>query len=280
MGASASPLARLLEAPRYEVFPLDGIEETVAEHVPRDVAVTVTASPRKGLEATFDLAERLAGDGFHVVPHVAARLVESEAHLDEIVRRLRALGVREILVIAGDAKEPAGPFADAIALLFALSGLGHSLDEIGISGYPESHPFISDEATVAAMFRKEPYATRIVSQVCFDAATIGAWVERVRRRGVELPIYVGVPGPIDLLRLLQVSTRIGVGESARFLRRHKRWAALMLRRSYRPDALLARLSAHVADPDNRIAGIHIYTFNSVVETERWRQEALARVDGG
>lgn len=274
MDTSPSPLARLLEAPRYEVFPLDGIDETVAEHVPREIAVTVTASPRKGLEATLVVAERLVGKGFRVVPHLPARFVTSEGHLEEIVRRLGALGVREVLVIAGDAEEPAGPFADAFALLFALSGLGHSLEEIDIAGYPESHPFISDEATVEAMFRKEPFATRIVSQVCFDAATIGAWVARVRRRGVELPIYVGVPGPISRLRLLQVSTRIGVGESARFLRRHRRWAKLMLRRRYRPDRLITRLADSVAKPGG-IAGLHIYTFNRVAETERWRQEALS-----
>lgn len=266
-------IARLLEAPRYEVFPVAGIEKTVAAHVPREIAVTVTASPRKGLEATLVLAERLVGEGFRVVPHLAARLVRSEGHLEEIVRRLGALRVREVLVIAGDAEEPAGPFADAFALLFALSGLGHSLEEIGIAGYPESHPFISDEATVEAMFRKEPFATRIVSQVCFDAGKIGAWVERVRRRGVGLPIYVGVPGPISRLRLLQVSTRIGVGESARFLRRHRRWAMLMLRGHYRPDALVRRLAGSGAD----IAGLHVYTFNSVAETERWRQEALSDV---
>ena len=46
-------VARLLEPSRYEVLPLDGVEEQVLEHVPRDVTMTVTASPTKGLEPTF-----------------------------------------------------------------------------------------------------------------------------------------------------------------------------------------------------------------------------------
>ena len=54
---SAGPsLAQLLQSPPFEVLPLDGIEEEITEHLPTDVKVTVTASPRKGLEATLSLA--------------------------------------------------------------------------------------------------------------------------------------------------------------------------------------------------------------------------------
>ena len=41
----------------------------MAEHVPAGRAVTVTASPSKGLEATLALSERLAARGYDVVPH-------------------------------------------------------------------------------------------------------------------------------------------------------------------------------------------------------------------
>ena len=43
------------------------------------------------------------------------------------------------------------------------------LRELGITGYPESHHLIDDETTIQAMFEKEPHATYIVSQICFDA---------------------------------------------------------------------------------------------------------------
>ena len=52
---SAATLTRLLEHARYEVLPTASTEEKVLEHLPRDRVVTVTASPGKGLEATFDL---------------------------------------------------------------------------------------------------------------------------------------------------------------------------------------------------------------------------------
>ena len=56
-------LVRLLENARFEVLPTASTEDKVLEHLPRERTVTVTASPTKGLEATLDLAERLAGHG-------------------------------------------------------------------------------------------------------------------------------------------------------------------------------------------------------------------------
>src|ERR1019366_10497835 len=68
----------LLEHPRYEVFPASSVEDAVAEWVPAGLTVTVTASPAKGLDATLDLAERLAARGYRGVPHVSARPVADD----------------------------------------------------------------------------------------------------------------------------------------------------------------------------------------------------------
>jgi hypothetical protein len=77
-------IVRVLEQARYEVLPTPSTEDKLLAHVPRDRVVTVTASPSKGLEATFDLAERLTGHGYAVVPHVAARMVSGRTELAEI----------------------------------------------------------------------------------------------------------------------------------------------------------------------------------------------------
>lgn len=71
-------LAELLQSPRYEVIPAKATEQAVLDWVPAQMTVTVTASPVKGLEPTIDLAERLAARGYRVVPHLAARSVESQ----------------------------------------------------------------------------------------------------------------------------------------------------------------------------------------------------------
>jgi methylenetetrahydrofolate reductase (NADPH) len=269
-------LAELLRRPRFEILPLDGIEEQVLEHLATDVRVTITASPRKGLEATLDLSERLARAGYAVVPHLSARLIRDRVHLEEAVVRLRAAGVRELFVPAGDAPEP-GEFAGAAELLTAMGRLRAEFDDIGITGYPESHHLISDEETIQAMFAKAPMATCIISQICFDADVIAAWIAEVRRRGTHLPIWVGMPGSVDYAKLVRISMKIGLGESARFLRHHGNWMSRLMTRQFKPDPLLRALAPTVTDPAANVAGFHLYTFNEVARTERWRRQALERL---
>ena len=274
IAAPTEAFADLLRRPRYEVFPLPGVEDELAEHVPNEVKVTVTSSPRRGLDATLALAGEVAKRGFAVVPHIAARLVTDEAHLREILERLDEISVREIFVIAGDAQAPAGKFAGAYELLTAMARLEHAVEQIGISGYPESHPFISDETTIQTMFDKAPHASYIVSQLCLDPSVIAWWIGAVRDRGVTLPIHVGVPGVAPRRKLLRISARIGVGDSARYLRKQGGvMARLLLRGSVGPGYLIDGLHAELG----RIAGFHFYTFNELRETERWRQDALERL---
>jgi methylenetetrahydrofolate reductase (NADPH) len=271
-------LLAALERPRYEILRLTGITDNVVAHVPPANKITVTASPSRGLEATLQVVESLASRGYVAVPHLSARLMRDKGHLEEVMLRLQAAGVREVFVIAGDARQQTGQFADAAGLLAAMGELRERFREIGISGYPESHQFISDEATIEAMFAKEPMATYIVSQISFDAEVIARWVRRVRERGTFLPIWIGVPGAVDNRKLLRTSLRIGLGESARFLRAHRGWLrAFALRRRYMATELLHELAASFADPAARIGGIHVYTFNELERTERWRRELVEQL---
>jgi methylenetetrahydrofolate reductase (NADPH) len=280
MSALNPAVGRALRRPRYEVIPLPGIVEEVAEHLPDDVQVTVTASPRRGPEATLEVCEQLAALGYQMVPHLAARMVAGREHLRELLDRLSAAGIDDVFVIAGDAPEPAGEFPDAHSLLTAMTELGDGIGtkERGIAGYPESHPFIPDDVTVQSMWDKRQHATYVVSQICFDARTVRAWVERVRRRGVTLPILLGVAGPVDPARLARMARKVGVGESARFLSGHRNWLTQLVRpRGYRPDKLLEALAPPLADPSGA-AGLHLYTFNEVAKTERWRTTLLDRIE--
>ena len=221
-------LRELLSAPRYEVIPAKGTEQAVADWVPAGMTVAVTASPVKGLEPTVELAGKLAARGYRVVPHLAARSVASEAHLAEIVARLTACGVDDVFVPGGDATHPAGPFDGALPLLERLDAMGRPFGRIGITGYPESHPKIHDDITVQAMWDKRRYASYIVSNITFDAAGLGRWIQRIRARGVTLPLQVGLAGPAERTRLLRMATVAGASESARFITRHPGWILRLL----------------------------------------------------
>lgn len=281
-------LIAALRRPRFEVLPLAGTAEQVEQHVPADIPVTVTASPRRGLEPTLALSESLAQLGYHVVPHLAARLVVDESHLAEALHRLDEAGVREAFVVGGDGQRPAGKFPDALTLLTAMrrlrdSGPGHRLGRIGITGYPEGHPLVSDRELAEFLATKQPLANYVVTQMCFDQKVVTQWVSQVRRSGIQLPVYLGVAGRIDRRKLMQVSARIGLGESAHFLHKHRHgWARLVLPGAYSPDRLLKKLAVELAEPSRGVEGLHIYTLGAVAATERWRRQALDRLtaDGG
>jgi methylenetetrahydrofolate reductase (NADPH) len=274
-GAGRQAQARLLRAPRYEVIPTSAIEAKVLESVPRDVTITVTASPVKGLDPTLELAERFAKHGYHVVPHIAARLVRDEQHLADVVARLRSAGIDEVFMPAGDADPPAGAWDAALPALEALGRLGSPIPEVGITGYPESHPAIDDDVTVQSMWDKRSHATYVVSNLCFDARLISSWVKRIRRRGITLPVKIGVAGPVETTKLLSMATKVGVGESTRFLTRHVSWFARVAAPGYSPERLIAGVAGEVGAEEFGVTGLHIFTFNQVAETEAWRQRLLA-----
>jgi methylenetetrahydrofolate reductase (NADPH) len=267
--ASESDVAALHRI-RYEIIPMKGVDEQL-DHLPSGVVVTVTASPTLGLDATFDLAAKVAARGHAAVPHVSARLVAGTGHLEELIGRAREIGVREVFVVAGDAATPAGPYEGAADLLEELAGRSHPFERIGITGYPESHSFIPDEVTVESMARKAPLAHYIASQICYDPAIIRGWIAAMRARGIVLPVYVGIPGVIDRARLLRVSLRVGLGDSVRYLKSQPEVATRLLT-GYQPDELVTGLADLVDDPVAGVAGWHICTFNEVERTERWRQE--------
>jgi methylenetetrahydrofolate reductase (NADPH) len=71
--------------------------------------------------------------------------------------------------------------------------------------------------------------------------------------------------------------KIGMGESTRFLRHNRNILGRVLTRQFKPDKLLRDLTPVVTDPAANVPGFHLYTFNEVATTERWRRRTLDRL---
>ncbi|PSP73212.1 methylenetetrahydrofolate reductase [Halobacteriales archaeon QS_3_64_16] len=275
---TADGVSTLLAEPRFELMPFDSFGEQM-DHLPDGAAIAITTSPTLGLDATLEWSERAAERGFAVVPHIAARYVRDEEHLEEIARRLTDAGVNDIFIPGGDREDPVGEFASAYELLVALDGLEYTFEEVGITGYPEGHDFLEDRTLREAMERKEPYATYIVTQLCYDPDAVIEWIEGIRARGIELPVEVGIPGVMNYGRLIEISRKVGVGDSVRFLRKTTGvlgFARQLLgsRGKYTPDDLVEGLAPYAEDSDYGIRGLHVYTFNQTPDTEDWRRRTV------
>jgi len=262
----------------YEVLPLRNAEEAIVDSVPLDVPVSVTMTASKGVDATIDLTERLSARGYTVTPHLAARMFRDKAHLADTAARLTDQAIHGIFVIGGDSPEAAGPFTDALALLEQLATSGHSFRSIGVGGYPEGHAHISHDQVDRALENKARHATHFVTQMCFRGFTTAAWARHVKRKGVDLPIRIGLPGAVTRQKLARISANIGLGQSARFLvKQNSLLWRFFLPGGYRPDRLINALAPTLGSTDHTLAGFHFFTFNEVARTEAWRQAWLTRL---
>lgn len=270
----------LLESPRWELLPFESFEEQHRQ-VPSGQTITITASPDKGIEPTIDLAVETAEEtSYNIVPHLAARAIRDREQLGNIVDRIQDAGITDIFVPGGDNETPVGEFDSAHDLLIALDELGYEFDEVGITGYPEGHPIISNQELRDATERKREYATYIVTQICYDPEAVIAWIEETRDQGIELPVYVGLPGVMNYQRLLGISRKVGVGDSLKFIRKTSGILATIKRMIgsrgvYKPDELIDGLAPHATDERLGIAGLHAYTFNRVEDTASWRKDRLS-----
>lgn len=268
-------LGPLLQNPRYEVLPLASVLAQT-ESLPANTPVTVTSSPRQGLDATVAVAEKLAAQGMYVIPHLAARQVTGPAELRSLLDRLDTASITEVFVVGGDGREPRGPYPDALSLLQAMDDLGRMPAKVGVTGYPEGHWAVDPDTLWSALRAKQPYASYVVTQMCFDADAIWRYAAEVHR-DIGLPVIVGVPGVVEPAKLMRIALKVGVGQSLRFVRGHRSVAGRLLwPGGYRPDALVRKLAGRVAAGRCELAGLHLFTFNRVTATHRWAAQAYRR----
>ena len=138
-------------------------------------------------------------------------------------RRLVALGVRTIFVPAGDADPPAGDY-------HAVAGPARGPRP---SSAARSRTSASPATRVAPVDPRRPDRAGHVGQA--PARHAGGQQPDLRPgdrcrpgcagcagAGITMPLLVGVPGPVDRTKLLLMATKIGVGESTKFLAKHRR----------------------------------------------------------
>ncbi len=258
---------------------MKSIEQAILD-LPTGAPVSVTCSPAKGISATQEISARLIASGHEVVPHFAARLVESREHVQKLATWVREQGIKEVFLIAGDAEKPAGPYTDGIELLRDFLDSNSGVSRVGFGSYPDGHAFISREALSTALYDKQKLLEEAgvqglaSTQMCFDVAQIRQWIKTERDNGFSVPIQLGVPGVVDRARLMSLGVRVGVGASMRYLSKNKASIMKMLSPGgYDPTELVAGLAKDAQSLN--IVGLHSFTFNSVADTAAWQREILA-----
>jgi methylenetetrahydrofolate reductase (NADPH) len=254
----------------------------LAAIAPVGTHVYLSAVPgRPPLEA-IAAAARLRRRDFEPVPHLAVRNFESEQALDDFLARAAGeAGVRRVLVIAGDRDHPLGPLRGALEVIDGGALGRHGITGIGVAGYPDGHPRIAEGDLDRALADKIAAAQatgldlHVVTQFCFDAATILAWIARLREFGSEHPVRVGLAGPTSLATLLRYAQRCGVRASAQGMARQSGLVRQLFALSA-PDALIRALAEARADGQLGEIAPHFFSFGGLVRSARWAQAVAER----
>ena len=267
----------LIDDMAFEVIPLKSLDAAIDALPPRS-RVSVTASPVKGQAATQRITEQLLELGHHPIPHLSARLVQDRAQAAELARWIKAAGVDTAFVVGGDVTDP-GPYPDALSFLRDFLDADPGLTAVGVTSYPDGHPLIDDLTLHEALHAKQELlasaglAGYCSTQMCFDPGKIASWLAAERDRGLSLPVHLGIAGIVDRAKLLAMGARLGIGPSLRYLRKNRAAIAKMMTSlSYDPNDLLTALS-HRLD-ELGVTGLHVFTFNQVEATARWRADNL------
>ena len=231
-------------------------------------------------------AAKLRRAGLFPVPHVGARHIESADQLERLAARLVSdAGVDRVLIIGGDRAKPAGPYDCSLAVMQTEIFQKSGIVRMAVAGFPEGNPNISESALNQALDSKLMYAHRaglklsIVTQFCFEAEPIVEWLRRIRARGIDLPIRVGLAGPARLITLGRYAVRCGIGNSLRVLTEKPSFAKLLVEKD--PEPIIRRV-ASAAEVGNAtpmpfdIAGLHFFVFGGFNKTVEWINAARAQ----
>lgn len=255
----------------------DGQMETLKENYRRGIDVHVTALPNDKLEDTLATARHLAETGFNPVPHLTARRFESRRELEEFVSGAANVGVRRMLVIAGDTTKTEGPFRDSLSVLQTDLLQVHGIRSIAIAGHPETHPKVDKAVLEDALRAKYEYAREhglevdIITQFAFEAQPVAKFLQRLKVLKIDAPVHVGVAGPANLTTLVTYGMRCGVGNSLRALKNQSNLLGKLVQTAT-PDELLKDI-VHATGGDG-IAGFHFYIFGGLRKTGVWLNGAM------
>lgn len=243
--------------------------------IPAGTRINVTFLGNEDLPMRVAASTAVRAAGFVPVPHVSARRLATEAELDGFLEALSTrAGARDIFVVGGDPAQPMGPYPDSLSVIRSGALTRHGFTHASISGYPEGHPDIDADTLwraledKAAALASQGLDGSIITQFGFDTEPVLDWLAEVRRRGIDLPVRIGVPGPAGIKRLLTFAKRFGIASSAGIAQKYGFSLANLLGTAG-PDRFLRDLAAGHDPAVHGAVGLHFYTFGGLKATADW-----------
>ncbi|HEX4023342.1 MAG TPA: hypothetical protein VHX52_01360 [Steroidobacteraceae bacterium] len=238
--------------------------------------VYVAHTPKATLDEVVRVALKVQAAGLQASPHIVARRIESRAALSAAFAALRAGGVEQVLLVAGDLSASAGSFASTLDVLATGCLEEAGIPRAGVAGHPEGNKSIEPAALWHSLAHKQAYAQRtgvklhIVTQFSFDPEAICAWDRSLAEHGIGLPVHVGIAGPTPLPKLIKFAVQCGVGASLRSVMKNMSTMSKMARLATSPDEMLVGLVRGCsANSATQLRQPHFFAFGGAIATAQW-----------
>jgi methylenetetrahydrofolate reductase (NADPH) len=251
----------------------------VAALLPANTCVYIPSLRGLPLARTLEAVAAIRAAGLDPVPHVSARRILDKEEFEEFIKEAVACyGVHRVLLLGGDEPRPKGPFADSLQILESGLLADSGIREIGVAGYPEGHPRISNLSEAfnqkILLAREQGLGVYVVTQFSFAPGRVVEYCARLARSAPDVSIYVGVAGPTDPVALARYAQRCGVSVSLRALRTLGSGIARLLTQSDPREQLIALARYSLSREPSNVVGVHLYSFGGAVTTASWMRELI------
>ena len=272
--------AELLVAGSLEISPRELHRATpVAALIPKSTCVYIPSLPGLPLARTLEAIAAFRAAGLDPVPHVSARRILDRDEFASFLRKaVKDHQVHRVLLLGGDEPKAKGPFNDSLEILESGVLRDSGIREIGVAGYPEGHPRISN--LTESLERKRRLAQEqglglyVVTQFSFAPSRVVEYCAGLARSAPEVSIYAGIAGPTDPVALARYAQRCGVSVSLRALRTLGTGIARLVTNADPKEQLTALARYSLQREPSNLVGVHLYSFGGAVRTAAWLREQI------
>ena len=272
-----------------EVMPRTAAKiESFNDILPKNTRIYIAHIEGVPIQEMISTAKRIQSEGFVVIPHFPARIIENKVILEDWIKAYQEeANIDQALILAGGVDKPHGIFESSMQLVETELFSKYNFKNLYFAGHPEGNKDIDPDGTEKnvndALVWKQKLNERtdinlaLTTQFCFDSKPVIKWANELNKNGINIPIHIGVAGPAKLQTLIKFSIACGVGASLKVLhKRAKDIKKLLL--PFEPNEFLETLALHKKNnPDFNITNIHFFPLGGIKTTSNWIKNATRKL---
>lgn len=272
-----------------EVMPRTAAKiESFNDILPKNTRIYIAHIEGVPIQEMIITAKRIQSEGFAVIPHFPARIIENKVILEDWIKAYQEeANIDQALILAGGVDKPHGIFENSMQLVETELFSKYNFKNLYFAGHPEGNKDIDPDGTKKnvndALVWKQKLNERtdinlaLTTQFCFDSKPVIKWANELNKNGINIPIHIGVAGPAKLQTLIKFSIACGVGASLKVLhKRAKDIKKLLL--PFEPNEFLETLALHKKNnPDFNITNIHFFPLGGIKTTSNWIKNATRKL---